>query len=102
MQTTYHLIDFLPNADVDLSSGGRVEVQRFILKRSGRTVIFQHPPATIRFPLQTLGRSPRLQISCGINECAWDKMQSPVRFNVSILHDGEDPAAILQVIMDPR
>lgn len=98
---TEHLVDRLPAATVSARGPAYVGIQPMTILRDTRMALFQHPDSRVEFPPLTLGPRARLLVACGIKRVVWSRIRSEVRFEVSVLADGESEARVLSVALDP-
>lgn len=99
---TEHLVDHLREASVSAPSPDHVTIQPMTILRDTRMALFQHPDSLVEFPPLVLGPRARLLVACGIKRVAWARIRSEVRFEASVLVDGEGETQVLSLRMDPR
>jgi arylsulfatase A-like enzyme len=99
---TEHLVDRLAEAAVSAPGPDHVTIQPMTILRDTRMALFQHPDSLVEFPPLVLGPRARLLVACGIKRVVWNRIRSEVRFEVSVVADGEGEARVLSVALDPR
>ncbi len=101
MLRTEHLVDLLTSASVEAPGDNYADLQRMVIGREAETAVFQHPTSAITFPPLQLGERPTLDFACGVKESAWGRMESEVRFGVSVLA-GARREEVFRTELDPR
>ncbi|HYG80126.1 MAG TPA: sulfatase-like hydrolase/transferase, partial [Pyrinomonadaceae bacterium] len=101
MQRTEHLVDLLAYGKVEAPGDNYADLQRMVIGREAETAVFQHPTSAILFPPIKLGERPTLDFACGVKESAWKRMESEVRFSVSVVA-GERREEIFRTELAPR
>ena len=98
---TEHLVDRLGTASVFAPGPDHVAIQPMTILRDTRMALFQHPDSLVEFAPLELGPRARLSVACGIKRVAWRRLRSEVRFEVSVLVDGEGETQVLSLRLDP-
>ncbi len=101
MLQTEYLVDSLASASIDAPSGDYVDLEKMILAREVETALFQHPPSTIVFQPLKIGSHAKLVFAIGIKEVAWSQIKSPVRFSISVNHEGSHEV-LFKASLNPR
>ena len=84
-----YLIDSLNKADIDAPSPEHVDIQRAVINRDARMVIFQHPKSNIIFPLANLGKGAKMEFGMALRENVWSQCTASIEYAVFIHDEGE-------------
>ncbi|MEX2029746.1 MAG: sulfatase [Anaerolineales bacterium] len=77
-----YLLDGFLKAKVRAPSPRHVGVQPITIGFDRRTGLFQHPNSEVSFAPMVAGSEARLTFAFGVKEAAWNRIASPVRFEV--------------------
>jgi len=83
-----YLIDLLSQAKINAQNAAQIEIQRVVINRDPRTVIFQHPNSSLDFTTGQITEESRLKFGIGLRENIWELCKSPIIFRIDALEGG--------------
>lgn len=102
MKLSEHLLDHLAEALIKAPAPEYVRLQPITVRRETRMSIFQHPNSAVTFPWTQLGAAPQLAFGIAIKETVWDKIASPVQFEVLLRDERNCFWPLFSRLLDPR
>lgn len=75
-----HFVDLLHQSELDAPSPHHIEIQRMVINRDSRTVLFQHPDSNLLFPEIHIGKKARITTALGVRDNVWDRCKCSIRF----------------------
>lgn len=83
-----YLIDLLSQAKINAQNAAQIEIQRVVINRDPRTVIFQHPNSSLDFTTGQITEESRLKFGIGLRKNIWELCKSPIIFRIDALEGG--------------